>query len=102
MTSAPTRTSPWSRSSARNEGLSTTRRGTCKAIWSNGKYETYRLHCFSDAASAEAFLDHFEGLRFNPRRVRQNGKVRGVWRGAGEYTPVLDLGPPSVPEILRS
>ncbi|MER8859106.1 MULTISPECIES: hypothetical protein [unclassified Mesorhizobium] len=73
-----------------------------QAIWPNGKYETYRLHCFGDAASAEAFLDHFEGLMFDPRRDRENGKVRGVWRRTGEYAPVLDLGPLRVPEILRS
>ncbi|WP_281285532.1 MULTISPECIES: hypothetical protein [Mesorhizobium] len=39
---------------------------------------------------------------FDPRRDRENGKVRGVWRRTGEYTPVLDLSPLSVPETLRS
>ena len=73
-----------------------------QAIWPNGKYEPYRLYCFSDTASAEAFRDHFEGLMFDPRRDRENGKVRGAWRRTGEYTPVLDLGPLSVPETLRS
>ncbi|UVC17067.1 hypothetical protein [Mesorhizobium onobrychidis] len=47
------------------------------------------------------FLDHFEGLMFDPRRDRESGKVRGVWRRTGEYTPVLDLGPLSVPDTLR-
>lgn len=73
-----------------------------QAIWPNGKYETYRLHCFSDAASAEAFLDHCEGLMFDPRRDRENGKMRGVWRRKDEYQRLLELGPLSVPEILRS
>lgn len=39
-----------------------------QAIWPNGKYETFRLHCFGEAASAEAFLDQLEGLMFDPRR----------------------------------
>ncbi|RVA12734.1 hypothetical protein EN932_11220 [Mesorhizobium sp. M7A.F.Ca.US.002.01.1.1] len=72
-----------------------------QAIWPNGKYETYRLHCFS-RRNCTGFLDHFEGLRFDPRRDRENGNVQGVWRRAGEYRRVLDLGPPSVPEIVRS
>ncbi|MCA0046298.1 hypothetical protein LB577_04930 [Mesorhizobium sp. B283B1A] len=71
------------------------------AVWLEADGD-YRLHCFSDAESAQAFLDHFEGLRFDPKRDRENGKVRGVWRRAGEYRRVLDLGPLSVPEILRS
>ena len=73
-----------------------------QVIWPNGKYEPYRLYCFSDTASAEAFRDHFEGLMFDPRRDRENEKVRGAWRRPGEYTPVLDLGPLSAPETLRS
>ncbi|TPI78511.1 hypothetical protein [Mesorhizobium sp. B2-8-9] len=73
-----------------------------QAIWPNGKYETYRLHCFDDATSAQTFREHFDGMMFDPRRDRENGKVRGVWRRTGDYTPVLNLGPLSMPEILRS
>ncbi|TPM19753.1 hypothetical protein [Mesorhizobium sp. B2-3-6] len=73
-----------------------------QAIWPNGKYEDYRIHCFSDPAAAKAFLDHFAGDVFDSKRDREGGKIRGVWRRTGEYKRILDLGPLSVPEILRN
>ncbi|TIS26930.1 MAG: hypothetical protein E5X07_08095 [Mesorhizobium sp.] len=61
-----------------------------------------RLYCFADEASAQAFLDHFPGLIFDPKCDRENGLVRGVWLRTGEYKRMPDLGPLSVPEILRN
>ncbi|MGX7877389.1 hypothetical protein ACVDG5_036470 [Mesorhizobium sp. ORM6] len=73
-----------------------------QAVWPHGKYEDYRLHCFADAEAAKAFRDHFRGQTFEPKRDRENGKIRGVWRRSDEYRRILDLGPLSVPEILRN
>lgn len=73
-----------------------------QAIWPDGKYENWRVYCFADPASASAFIDHFGGVMFDPKRDRENGRARGVWRRSGEYTRILDLGPLSVPEILRN
>ncbi|TIN31734.1 MAG: hypothetical protein E5Y31_01055 [Mesorhizobium sp.] len=73
-----------------------------QAVWPNGKYEDYRLHCFADAEAAKAFRDHFFGQAFDPKRDRENGKIRGVWRRTDQYKRILDLGPLSVPEILRN
>jgi hypothetical protein len=73
-----------------------------QAIWPDGRYEHWRLYCFTDLASALVFRDHFCGTMFDPKRDRENGRVRGVWRRKGEYRRTLDLGPLSVPEILRN
>ncbi|MER9316343.1 hypothetical protein NKI31_12655 [Mesorhizobium sp. M0659] len=73
-----------------------------QAIWPSGEYVDWRLHCFADAATAQAFLDHFGGVLFDPKRDRENGKVRGVWRRIGRYERILELGPLSVPQILRN
>ncbi|TPJ55015.1 hypothetical protein [Mesorhizobium sp. B2-6-7] len=73
-----------------------------QAIWPSGKYEDYRIHCFANAAAAKAFLDHFGGGVFDPKSDRECKKIRGVWRRTGEYKRILDLGPLSVPEILRN
>ncbi|MER9175285.1 hypothetical protein NKH72_17045 [Mesorhizobium sp. M0955] len=73
-----------------------------QAIWPSGQYENWRLHCFVDAADAQAFLDHFGGVMFDPKGDRETGKAQGVWRRAGSYKRILDLGPLSVPEILRN
>lgn len=73
-----------------------------QAIWPDGKYETWRLHCFAEPLSAEAFRDHFGGILFDPKRDRENGRTRGVWRRGGEYMRILDFGPLSVPEVLRN
>ncbi|RWP39985.1 hypothetical protein [Mesorhizobium sp.] len=73
-----------------------------QAIWPDGRYEDWRLYCFADLASALAFRDHFCGIMFDPKRDRENGKAPGVWRRTGEYQRTLDLGPLSVPEILRN
>lgn len=73
-----------------------------QAIWASGEYENWRLHCFVDAVDAQAFLDHFGGVMFDPQRDRENGKAQGVWRRTGSYERILDLGPLSVPEILRN
>ncbi|MBZ9822371.1 hypothetical protein [Mesorhizobium sp. CA4] len=72
------------------------------AIWEDGVQEEWRLHCFSDAAAAAAFLDHFGGIRFDPKRDRENGRARGVWRRPGAFTRILEIGPLSVPEALRN
>ncbi|AMX99511.1 hypothetical protein A4R29_08415 [Mesorhizobium ciceri biovar biserrulae] len=73
-----------------------------QAIWPNGEYEDYRLYCFAEAPAAAAFRDHFDGVMYDPKRDREKGNVRGVWRRIGEYKRILDLGPLSVPEILRN
>ena len=72
------------------------------AVWGDGKQEQWRLHCFADPAAAAAFLDHFGGIMFDPKRDRENGRARGVWRRRGAYERILDLGPLSVPEALRN
>jgi hypothetical protein len=75
---------------------------TVTAIWEDGKQEQWRLHCFADRAAAAAFLDHLGGVVFDPKRDRENGRARGVWRRQGAYERILELGPLSVPEALRS
>ncbi|MCV3209584.1 hypothetical protein OHD62_17220 [Mesorhizobium sp. YC-39] len=73
-----------------------------QAVWQDGKYEAWRLHCFADEKAAEAFLHHFGGVSFDPKRDRANGRARGFWRRKDDYKRILDLGPLSVPEILRN
>ena len=72
------------------------------AIWDGGKEELWRLHCFAESEAAAAFLDHFGGVMFDPKRDRENGNVRGTWRRKGAHQRILELGPLSVPEILRN
>ncbi|MDX8532792.1 hypothetical protein RFM41_13205 [Mesorhizobium sp. VK25A] len=72
------------------------------AIWEDGKQEQWRLHCFADREAAAAFLDHFGGVVFAPKRDRENGRARGVWHRQGAYERILEMGPLSVPEALRS
>lgn len=72
------------------------------AIWEDGKQEQWRLHCFADREAAVSFLDHFGGVVFDPKQDRENGRARGVWRRQGAYERILELGPLSVPEALRS
>ncbi|UCI32870.1 hypothetical protein [Mesorhizobium sp. B4-1-4] len=72
-----------------------------QAVWPDGKYEEWRLHCFANQADAKAFLDRFGGIMFDPAKDRENGRAMGVWRRTGEYQRILELGPLSVPEILR-
>ncbi|MBZ9991205.1 hypothetical protein LB572_29360 [Mesorhizobium sp. BH1-1-5] len=71
------------------------------AIWEDGKQEQWRLHCFADREVAVAFFDHFGGVAFDPKRDRENGHPRGVWRRQGAYERILEMGPLSVPEALR-
>ncbi|TIV59106.1 hypothetical protein [Mesorhizobium sp.] len=71
------------------------------AVWEDGKQEQWRLHCFADREAAASFLDHFGGIVFDPKRDRENGRARGVWRRQGAYERILELGPLSVPEALR-
>lgn len=73
-----------------------------QAIWQNGKYEEWRLHCFRDLAAAEAFRAYFGGIVFVPARDREGGRALGAWRREDEYRRILDQGPLSVPEALRS
>jgi hypothetical protein len=72
------------------------------AAWDDGKQEQWRLHCFVDREAATAFLDHFGGIMFDPKHDREDGRTRGVWRRQGVYERVLEMGPLSVPEALRS
>ncbi|RWB20391.1 MAG: hypothetical protein EOQ40_15095 [Mesorhizobium sp.] len=72
------------------------------AVWEDGRQEQLRLHCFADREAAAAFLDHLGGIMFDPKRDRENGRARGVWRRQGSYERILELGPLSVPEGLRS
>ncbi|MCV3206138.1 hypothetical protein OHD62_03675 [Mesorhizobium sp. YC-39] len=72
------------------------------AVWEDGKQEQWRLHCFADAGAAKTFLDHFGGMMFDPKLDRENGRARGTWRRQGAYERILELGPLSVPEILRN
>lgn len=71
------------------------------AVWENGKQEQWRLYCFAGREAAVAFLSHFGGIAFDPKRDRERGSARGVWRRQGAYERILVLGPLSVPEILR-
>lgn len=80
----------------------TCRKRAVIAIWECGKQEQWRLHCFADREAAAAFLDHFGGIMFDPKRDRENGRARGVWRRQGAYERILRMGPLSVPEALRS
>lgn len=73
-----------------------------QAIWADRKEEQWRLHCFSDPDHAALFRNHFRGIEFIPARDREDGRARGAWRREGEYRRILDLGPLSVPEILRN
>jgi hypothetical protein len=72
------------------------------AIWSPTKQEHFRLHCFADLASAEAFKDHFGGLMFNRKQDRENGWAQGAWHRKDEYKRIFESGPLSVPGLLRS
>ncbi|RWM39923.1 hypothetical protein [Mesorhizobium sp.] len=72
------------------------------AVWDDGKQEQWRLHCFAVREAAAAFLDRFPGIMFDPKRDRENGRARGVWRRQGAYQRILELGPLSVPEVLRN
>lgn len=73
-----------------------------QAIWPDDQNENWRVYCFAGEASAQVFLDRFPGVMFDPKRDRENGKAQGVWPRTGEYKRNLDLGPLSVPEILRN
>ncbi|MHC2791188.1 hypothetical protein ACVINZ_000200 [Mesorhizobium jarvisii] len=79
----------------------TCRTRTVTAVWEDGKQEQWRLHCFADHEAAASFLDHFGGIVFDPKRDRENGRARGVWRRQGTYERILELGSLSVPEALR-
>ncbi|NGN44703.1 hypothetical protein G6N74_26965 [Mesorhizobium sp. CGMCC 1.15528] len=72
-----------------------------QAIWPNGKYQSMRLYCFADRASAEAFQAHFGGEFFDPAHDRDDGRIRGAWRRDGVWTRLLESGPLKVPKILR-
>ncbi|WP_292440539.1 hypothetical protein [Mesorhizobium sp.] len=67
------------------------------AVWNDGKQEQWRLHCFTDREAAASFLDHFGGIVFDPKRDRENGRARGVWRRQDAYERNLKMGPPSAP-----
>ena len=71
------------------------------AIWEDGMQEQRRLHCFADRPAAAALVDHFGGVALDPKRDRENGRARGVWRRTGPYQYIFEIGPLSVPEALR-
>jgi len=54
-----------------------------RSIWEDGKQEQWRLHCFAQRETTATFLDHFGGVVFDPKRDRENGCARGVWRRQG-------------------
>ncbi len=56
-----------------------------QAIWPDRHEENWRLHCFRDPADAAAFLAHFGGVPFDPKKDRDNGRARGAWRRTDEY-----------------
>jgi len=66
------------------------------------KQMNYRLHCFRDIASAELFQSHFGGEMFDPKKDREGGRTRGAWRRTDTYHRLVELGPLSVPLILRT
>ena len=73
------------------------------ATWQGSHHQmTYRLHCFRDLASAELFRSHFSGEMFDPQKDREGGKTHGAWRRADTYHRLVELGPLSVPAILRT
>jgi len=83
------------------------RRLTCRtraviAVWEDGKQEQWRLHCFADQGAAADVLERFGGVMFDPKKDRENGRARGVSRRKGAWQRILNLGPPSVPEVLRN
>ncbi|MFI0844462.1 hypothetical protein [Mesorhizobium sp. IMUNJ 23232] len=59
------------------------------AIWPNGKHENHRLHCFADAAPAEAFQAHFGGVMFDPKRDRQGGLAKGAWKRSEPWRRIV-------------
>ncbi|TPL05819.1 hypothetical protein FJ938_14490 [Mesorhizobium sp. B2-4-14] len=71
------------------------------AAWEDVKQEQWRLHCFADRYAAAAFLDHFGGIVFDPKRDRENGRARGIWHRKGTYERILEIGHLSVMEALR-
>ena len=68
-------------------------------LWPNGKCETHRLCCFKERADAQAFIDHFGGVHFDPVKDRVKGR-RGAWIRSDEWTKVTESGPLRVPAIL--
>ncbi|MDX8527957.1 hypothetical protein RFM68_26065 [Mesorhizobium sp. MSK_1335] len=73
-----------------------------QAIWPDGRYEEWRLHCFRDPATADAFRNHFVGIVFDPVKDRQGGRTLGAWHRKDEYRRIVDQGPLTVPKALRS
>lgn len=71
------------------------------AIWEDGKQEQWRLYCFAQSEAAADFLSRFGGVEFDPKRDREKGRTRGVWRRHSVYERIFELGPLSMPEILR-
>lgn len=72
------------------------------AAWPNGKLEEQRVHCFASPEDAAAFVDLFGGIPFDPKKDREGGRIRGIWRRDGEYVRILDQGPLHVQEALRN
>ncbi|TIP25884.1 MAG: hypothetical protein E5X67_22925 [Mesorhizobium sp.] len=68
------------------------RKRLVQAIWPDHRYENWRLYCFADEASAQAFLERFPGVMFDPKRDRENGKAQGVWRRTASTREFSILG----------
>lgn len=71
------------------------------AVWPDRRYQSYRLHCFAERASAELFQGHFGGDFFDPPHDREGGKRQGAWRRQGVFMRLLESGPLKVPAMLR-
>jgi hypothetical protein len=69
-------------------------------MWPDGKAETYQLHCFADQEDAQAFIDEFGGVHFDPKREPGKGKLRGRWVRSDEWQPVTRSVPLRVPAVL--
>lgn len=72
-----------------------------KAKWPNGKQELFRLYCFARREDAEVFAAHFEGVHFNARKDRENGRVTGAWLRTDEWKPIVRSGPLEMPRFFR-
>jgi len=82
-------------------GLRPTKRQV-QAIWPDGRYENWRLYCFTDRASALVSATISAASCSTRSATGKTAGFRGVWRRKGEYVRILELGPLSVPEILRN
>lgn len=72
-----------------------------RAVWAEGGDEDYRLYCFTSESDAAVFAEHFEGVRFDPEKDREDGRVRGCWHLPGGWSMPLRCGPLNIPRCWR-